>query len=205
MLDLAVMKTALRLGALAVGVGMLGLLRVRRPQYWSLAGRVVLVTGGSRGLGLALARQLLAEGAQVAMCARDQDTLARARDDLERCGGSVLAVQCDVTDRDAVTRMVQNVTDHFGAIDALINNAGTIAVGPVETMDVDDFSRAMNVNFWGPLYAILAVLPGMRRRRSGRILNVASIGGKISVPHLLPYSASKFALVGLSEGLRAEL
>ncbi len=190
---------------MAATVGMLGMLLTRRPLYWSLAGRVVLLTGGSRGLGLALARHLLAEGAHVAMCARDQDTLERARNDLEQCGGSVFALQCDVTDRDAVTRMVQNVMDRFGTIDALINNAGTIAVGPVETMDIEDFSRAMNVNFWGPLYATLAVLPGMRRRRSGRILNIASIGGKISVPHLLPYSASKFALVGLSEGLRAEL
>lgn len=75
----------------------------------------------------------------------------------------------------------------------------------MELMDVEDFRSAMDVNFWGPLYAILAVLPEMKRRRSGRIVNVASIGGKISVPHLLPYSASKFALVGLSEGLRAEL
>ena len=190
---------------MAAGAALLGIERLRRPQYWSLAGRVVLLTGGSRGLGLALARRLVAENARVAMCARDHDTLERAREDLERLGGSVLALPCDVTDRDAVTRMVQEVTDRLGQIDALINNAGTIAVGPVETMDVEDFSRAMNVNFWGPLYAIFAVLPGMRRRRSGRIVNVASIGGKISVPHLIPYSASKFALVGLSEGLRAEL
>jgi len=190
---------------MAAGAVLLGVQRLRRPQYWSLAGRVVLVTGGSRGLGLAVARRLVAEDARVAVCARDRETLERARDDLERPGGSVLALPCDVTDRDAVTRMVQEVTDRLGKIDALINNAGTIAVGPVETMDVEDFSRAMNVNFWGPLYAILAVLPQMRRQRSGRIVNVASIGGKISVPHLLPYSASKFALVGLSEGLRAEL
>jgi NAD(P)-dependent dehydrogenase (short-subunit alcohol dehydrogenase family) len=190
---------------MAAAAALLGLQRLRRPEYWSLAGRVVLVTGGSRGLGLALARRLVAEDARVTVCARDRETLERARDDLERLGGSVLAIPCDVTDRDAVTRMVQEVTDRLGKIDALINNAGTIAVGPIETMDVEDFSRAMNVNFWGPLYATLAVLPAMRRQRSGRIVNVASIGGKISVPHLVPYSASKFALVGLSEGLRAEL
>lgn len=101
--------------------------------------------------------------------------------------------------------MVAQVADALGPIDALVNNAGTIAVGPVDTMEVEDFQEAMDTNFWGPLYAILAVLPDMRRRGAGRIVNVASIGGKISVPHLLPYSASKFALVGLSQGLRAEL
>jgi len=199
------MKTQTALVTMAAGAALLWMQRARRPQYWNLAGRVVLVTGGSRGLGLAVARRLVAEQARVAVCARDRETLERARNDLDRLGGSVLAFPCDVTDRDAVSRMVQDVTDRLGNIDALINNAGTIAVGPLESMDVDDFSRAMNVNFWGSLYAILAVLPAMRRQRSGRIVNVASIGGKISVPHLLPYSASKFALVGLSEGLRAEL
>src|SRR5262245_53384126 len=192
MLESVGMKTSTCLVTIAAGAALLGIERLRRPQYWSLKGRVVLLTGGSRGLGLALARRLVAEEARVAVCGRDQETLERARDDLERLGGSVLALRCDVTDRDAVTRMVQEVTDRLGKIDALINNAGTIAVGPVETMDVEDFSRAMNVNFWGPLYAIFAVLPGMRRQRSGRIVNVASIGGKISVPHLIPYSASKF-------------
>ena len=101
--------------------------------------------------------------------------------------------------------MVRDVGEQLGPIDAVINNAGTILVGPADVMELEDFQEAMNVNFWGPLHVILAVLPEMRRRGSGRIVNIASIGGKISVPHLLPYSASKFALVGLSEGLRAEL
>jgi NAD(P)-dependent dehydrogenase (short-subunit alcohol dehydrogenase family) len=181
-----------------------GVVRARRRR-WDLRNRVVLVTGGSRGLGLLIARQLVGEGARVAICARDEDTLARARDDLERRGGRVLAVRCDVGVRAEVERMVQEVTDRLGDIDALINNAGTIAVGPIETMGIEDFHRAMDVNFWGAVHAVMAVLPGMRRRGGGRIVNVTSIGGKISVPHLVPYSASKFALVGLSEGLRAEL
>jgi short-subunit dehydrogenase len=101
--------------------------------------------------------------------------------------------------------MVRIVRDHFGRIDVLINNAGVIEVGPMEVMTVEDYEEAMKTHFWGPLYTTLAVLPEMRERRGGRIVNVASIGGKISVPHLLPYSASKFALVGFSEGLRAEL
>jgi NAD(P)-dependent dehydrogenase (short-subunit alcohol dehydrogenase family) len=179
--------------------------RRRRREYWDLAGRVVLITGGSRGLGLALARRLLLEGARVAICGRDPETLERARADLERSGHPVLALPCDVTVRASVAGAVDAVTRRLGPIDVLINNAGTITVGPVDAMRLEDFEDALAVNFWGALHAILAVVPDMRRRRSGRIVNVASIGGKIPIPHLLPYTASKFALVGLSEGLRAEL
>jgi short-subunit dehydrogenase len=114
-------------------------------------------------------------------------------------------VPCDISAREQVQAMVHDVQHHFGRIDVLINNAGTIQVGPVELMTLEDYEEAMKVHFWGPLYTIFAVLPGMRQRREGRIVNISSIGGKVSVPHLLPYNASKFALVGLSEGLRAEL
>jgi short-subunit dehydrogenase len=93
----------------------------------------------------------------------------------------------------------------YGPIDVLINNAGIIEVGPLETMTLEDFHQAMATNFWASVHTILAVLPRMRKRRQGRIVNITSIGGKISIPHLLPYSASKFALVGLSEGMRSEL
>jgi NAD(P)-dependent dehydrogenase (short-subunit alcohol dehydrogenase family) len=179
------------------------LARAARP--YDLAGRTVLITGGSRGLGLVLAREVGRHGARVAICGRDTDTLFRARADLERRGVRTLAVPCDVTVRGDVETLVREVTEHLGPVDVLINNAGAIGVGPVESMEVADFQEAMATNFWGALYAILAVLPDMRRRGHGRIANIASIGGKIGVPHLVPYSASKFALVGLSEGLRAEL
>jgi short-subunit dehydrogenase len=86
-----------------------------------------------------------------------------------------------------------------------VNNAGMITVGPMEVMTMEDYEEALRLHFWAPLYTTLAVLPEMRQRGEGRIINIASIGGKISVPHLLPYCASKFALVGLSTGLRAEL
>jgi len=87
----------------------------------------------------------------------------------------------------------------------LVNNAGVIQVGPLEVMTLEDFEQAMAVHFWGPLYTTCAVLPQMRARRDGRIVNISSIGGRLGIPHLVPYSASKFALVGLSDGLRAEL
>jgi NAD(P)-dependent dehydrogenase (short-subunit alcohol dehydrogenase family) len=177
----------------------------RRPARYDLRDRTALITGGSRGLGLVLARELAKAGARVAICGRDAATLDRARGDLEGRGARVVAVPCDVSVRREVDALVDHVRDRLGPVDVLINNAGTISVGPLETMTVEDFEQAMAINFWGPLHATLAVVPEMRQRGEGRIANIASIGGKIGVPHLVPYSASKFALVGLSEGLRAEL
>jgi len=177
----------------------------RRARFLDLRGAVVFVTGGSRGLGLLLAREFGRRGARVAICARDAAALGAARDDLAARGIDVVALACDVGDRAQVEAAVGEVERRLGAVEVLVNSAGVIEVGPLDTMTLDDHERAMRTHFWGPLHATLAVLPAMRRRRHGRIVNVASIGGLVSVPHLLPYSASKFALVGLSEGLRAEL
>ncbi|QRN95332.1 SDR family NAD(P)-dependent oxidoreductase [Archangium violaceum] len=197
----------LSLGALtAAGVGAVMGLRALLREKVSFEGRTVLLTGGSRGLGLVLARQFLKEGARVILSAREEVELTRARDELEKDGaGEVLAIPCDVSDRVQVEAMVAQVHERFGAVDVLVNNAGTIQVGPLESMTEEDFDEAMDVHFWAPLYTTLAVLPEMKRRGWGRIVNISSIGGKVSIPHLLPYSASKFALVGLSDGLRAEL
>jgi NAD(P)-dependent dehydrogenase (short-subunit alcohol dehydrogenase family) len=177
----------------------------RRLKEYDLRGKTVLITGGSRGLGLVLAREFAAQGARVALCARDRGELERARADLAARGADAYAFPCDVTERAQVKEMVDVVTRHFGRIDVLVNNAGTIQVGPLEVMTLEDYEQAMAIHFWGPLYTTLAVLPQMRERGEGRIVNISSIGGKIAIPHLVPYSASKFALAGLSEGLRAEL
>ncbi|HVG32989.1 MAG TPA: SDR family NAD(P)-dependent oxidoreductase [Pyrinomonadaceae bacterium] len=199
-------KNALMMAALAgAGAALAARAAVRRLREYDLRGKVVIITGGSRGLGLVLAREFASEGARIAICARNVEELGRARVDLTESGARVLAVQCDVRERSQVKEMVDVVRDHYGRVDVLVNNAGVIQVGPIEVMTVEDYEEAMNTHFWGPLYATLAVLPEMRKRRDGRIVNITSIGGKISVPHLVPYSASKFALVGLSEGLRAEL
>ncbi|HKP13890.1 MAG TPA: SDR family NAD(P)-dependent oxidoreductase [Blastocatellia bacterium] len=190
----------------AVGAGAFFAARAlfRQVNAYSFRDRVVLITGGSRGLGLLIARELAREGARLAICARDEGELQRAQAELSQ-SAEVIAIPCDVGDRRQVEAFVEAAEQHFGHIDLLINNAGTISVGPMDVMTVEDYEHAMRVHFWGPLNATLAVLPEMKRRGEGRIVNVSSIGGKISVPHLLPYSASKFALVGLSEGLRAEL
>lgn len=165
----------------------------------------VLITGGSRGLGLVLAREFAKEGARVAVCARDCDELTRAVANLTGFGARPLGIPCDVTDRQSVEQAVGDVLEMWGRVDVLVNNAGMIQVGPAKLMTIDDYENALRTHFWGPLYAMMAVIPGMRERRAGRIVNISSVGGKISMPHLLPYGASKFALTGLSEGLRAEL
>lgn len=195
----------LLLAAAGAGAFIAGRALSRRLFGYSLRGRVVLITGGSRGLGLVMAREFAREGARLAICARRPDELEAARADLKRRGSEVIAIPCDVRERTQVNEMVAVARDRFGRIDVLVNNAGVIQVGPLEVMTVADYEEAMKTHFWGPLYATLAVLPEMRRRRSGRIVNITSIGGKLSIPHLVPYSASKFALVGLSEGMRAEL
>ena len=191
----------------AAGIGFaLGVREViARANEADLRGQVALVTGSSTGLGLLMARELAAEGCRLVICARSGDKLDEARKDLEARGAEVLAVPCDVADQDQVDRMVEQAIAHFGRIDVLICNAGVIQVGQYRSMERDDFQQAMDIMFFGTLHPILATVPHMRERGSGRIALVTSIGGKISVPYLLPYNASKFAAVGLGEGLRAEL
>jgi NAD(P)-dependent dehydrogenase (short-subunit alcohol dehydrogenase family) len=178
---------------------------ISRMREMDLNGRVVVITGGSRGLGFLLAREFLRQGAKVAICGRDDQALYRAQQELEESGERVLAHRCDVSDSSQVEQFVGLVARRLGPPDVLVNNAGVIEVGPLEAMDRDDFREAMDVMFWGVLNPTLAVLPYMREQNSGRIVNITSIGGKVSVPHLLPYSSAKFAATGFSEGLRAEL
>ena len=170
-----------------------------------LHGKVVLITGGSRGLGLGMAQEFAAAGARLVICARDQQELDWAREELSRAGADVSPILCDVSNQDEVARMVNSAIEIFGRIDVLVNNAGVITVGPLATQTFTDFQEAMDVMFWGTVYPTLAVLPHMMKRGSGRIANITSIGGKVAVPHLLPYDCAKFAAVGFSEGLHAEV
>jgi len=174
-------------------------------NHYDLKGKVVLVTGGSRGLGLVLAKHLAAKGAKLAICARTPEQLGQAHIELENMGAEVMSMTVDVTDQRQVQAMIIDILEHYGKLDVLINNAGLIQVGPQENMGINEYEQAMKTNFWSALYTMLAVIPYFKEQRGGRIVNVTSIGGKIAVPHLLPYTASKFALVGLSEGMHAEL
>lgn len=187
------------------GLGWLLLKNLRTTPEANLTGQVALITGGTRGLGFLLAREFALAGCRLVICARDADELIRARTDLVQMGAEVLTVVCDVSDQTQVQKMVDEATRYFGRVDIVVNNAGIIQVGPVSTMTLADFEQAMGVMYWGVLYTTMAVLPQMLKRGYGRIVNITSIGGKVSVPHLMPYNSAKFAAVGLSQGLRMEL
>jgi NAD(P)-dependent dehydrogenase (short-subunit alcohol dehydrogenase family) len=196
-------RVLLPAGALLLGAWVAA--RAIRTARYTLRHKVVVITGGSRGLGLVLARHICAEGGSVALIARDPEELARAKADLAPRGGAVLTIECDLLDAAQIGAAVRQVIDRFGKIDILINNAGIIEVGPLEHMTREDFERAMQLHFWAPYELISQIVPEMRMWGGGRIVNISSIGGKVAVPHLAPYSASKFALTGFSDGIRAEL
>jgi short-subunit dehydrogenase len=174
------------------------------------AGQVAVITGGSSGLGLALAHRLGRGGLKLVLAARDEHQLDHARAELIADGSvahedDVLLVACDVSDRNQAAGLIDMAIRTFGSLDVLVNNAGIIEVGPVEAQPLEAYERAMATNFFAALYTTHAALPYLLGRKKGAIVNIASIGGKFAMPHLLPYVASKFALVGFSEGLHSEL
>ena len=193
---------------LGVAAGTLGVLAGRRlargTRQIDFAGRVVVITGGSRGLGLVIARRLAAEGARLCLLARNQEELARASEQFPP-GNDVMTIRCDIRRRADVRAAVDAILDRWSVIDVLINNAGVVQVGPLEHMTTNDFENAMATHFWGPLHLMFEMVPSMRRRGFGRIVNISSIAGRVAVPHLAPYCASKFALTGLSDAVRTEL
>lgn len=172
----------------------------------SLQNKVVLITGGSKGLGLVLAEHLLKEGCHIAICARDEDELSRAKKHLKEINNSeVLSVTCDVSDKNETDRLIKEVINHFGKLDIIINNAGIIQVAPMEAFSLEQYKKAMDIMYWGIANITFSALAHMKARQEGHIVNVTSIGGKVSVPHLLPYCAAKFAATGFSEGCASEL
>ncbi|UQN05814.1 SDR family oxidoreductase [Deinococcus sp. QL22] len=169
-----------------------------------LTGKSVLITGGSRGLGLALGREFAARGAHLTLMARDALELDRAAADLRGRGARVITVVGDVTVDADIARALDAAEAEYGRLDVLANVAGIIQTGPLANMTEADFREIMEINTFGPLKMTRAALPLLRAVR-GRVLLVASVGGKVGIPHLAPYSVSKFALVGLGQVLRAEL
>lgn len=206
-MDLVIeMRASTKLALVAAGVAGAALLRrqLSRARY-SFKDKVVVIAGASRGLGLAMARQLADEGARLALLARNQDDLRNAEDHVASHHAQVISIPCDIRNQPEVEAAIALVIERFGRVDILINNAGIIQIGPIDNMAMGDFDDAMATHVYGPLFTMLEVIPHMRRQGGGRIVNIASIGGKIAVPHLIPYCTSKFALVGLSDGMRVEL
>ncbi len=198
-------RNGILLGAAAAAAALAAKEFLARSREDVLAGEIVLITGGSRGLGLALARAFAKEKCSIAICARDKKELAEAAERLRSRGAKVFTYPCDVSKQDEVRSMIDAVMRHYGRIDTLVNNAGIIQVGPAEEFHASDFEAAMGVIFWGTVYPSLAVLPRFIGRRNGRIVNISSIGGQVGVPHLLPYSSAKFAVAGFTQALAAEM
>jgi NAD(P)-dependent dehydrogenase (short-subunit alcohol dehydrogenase family) len=169
---------------------------------YDLTGRSVLITGGSRGLGLALAQECLSRGANVTLMARTADDLRRAQDRLN-AGPRVQTVTGDVRRDGDAERAVQEAVRAHGRLDVLVNNAGIIQIGPEANTTEQDYRDALEVNTLGPLRMVRAARPYLRG--GGRVLIVSSVGGRVAIPHLGPYSVSKFASAGLGQALRAEL
>lgn len=166
---------------------------------------IAVVAGASRGLGLLVARELAERGCRVVGLSRSTESLALAAEQMRGWGHEFTTYDVDVADDARLEEVVRRVEAEVGPIDVAVHVAGVIQVGPAESMTREHYAQAIDIMLWGPINLALAVLPGMRARRRGRIGTVTSVGGTVSVPHLLPYSTAKFGAVGFSEGLRAEL
>ena len=171
----------------------------------NIEGKVVVITGASSGLGEATARHLASQGASVFIGARRMDRLQTVVADIQRAGGQVAAKQVDVTKRREVDAFVQAAVAKFGRMDVLVNNAGLMALGPIDKALVDEWDRMVDINIKGVLYGIAAALPVFARQKGGHIINIASVAGhKVSMGGAV-YCATKHAVRAISEGLRQEV
>ena len=194
----------LTLGGLAA-LGAAAWLGSRGDRY-DLRGRTVFITGGVRGLGLLLAREFGRRGARLVVVSRTPADIVEAEAELQSRDFDVVGASVDVRDAQAVADLIRLVVGRTGRLDVLVNNAGVIQAAPFEDAQLDDFKESLDTHFWGPLHLTREALPYLRAAPGGaRILNISSFGGRVAVPHLAAYSSGKFALVGLSETLRAEL
>jgi NADP-dependent 3-hydroxy acid dehydrogenase YdfG len=170
----------------------------------NIAGKVVVITGASSGLGEATARHLARLGARVALGARRVDRLEALAVEITRGGGQALALATDVTRVGDVKALVDAAVETYGRVDVIINNAGLMPHSPLERLRIEDWDRMIDVNIKGVLYGIAAVLPHMQRQKSGHVINVSSVAGHKVTPAGAVYSATKHAVRALSEGLRQE-
>lgn len=178
---------------------------ILRPLRSFFRGRTMLVTGASSGIGYDVAQVLGGLGVRAALMARRQAPLEELVSEIRNQGGDGLAIVADVTKREQVMEGVERALNEFGHLDILVNSAGILQPTAIEKMDPRDLQRMFDVNVLGTLHAIQAVLPSMRQAGSGAIVNVGSLAGRRGMPPLGGYSATKFALVGLTEALRVEL
>lgn len=171
----------------------------------NIAGKVVVITGASSGLGKATARLLSAEKAAVVLAARRADRIESSAEELTSDGGKAIAVQTDVTDLQQVKELVDKAVETFGRVDVMLNNAGLMPLAPLEMLKTDEWDQMIDVNLKGVLNGIAAALPHMKEQKSGHFINVSSVYGHKLGPAATVYCATKFAVRALSEGLRQEV
>lgn len=165
----------------------------------------VLITGASQGIGKATALLFAQNGYDTILAARREEPLAQVAQEIQNLGRTALPISCDVKDPQQVNTLVDKALAQFGNVDVLINDAGIYISGPVESFSLEDWHQAIDTNLWGYIHTIHALLPHMLARGSGTIVNLASIGGKVPIPYLVPYCTSKFAVNGLTEAMHSEL
>jgi len=170
-----------------------------------LKDRVAIVTGGGRGIGREIALLFAGEGAKVAVTARSSDQLSSVVEEIARSGGKAIGVKSDVSRRENVQEMIEETMEKLGRIDILVNNAGIMQGGPFVAFDPEDWRRIIEVNLMGTFYCTKAVAPILIEQGWGRIINIASRSGKIGIPYLTAYVASKHGVVGFTKALAEEL
>ncbi|MFB9276225.1 SDR family oxidoreductase [Cohnella cellulosilytica] len=168
------------------------------------ASKVVIITGASSGIGEATAKLLASNGAAVVLAARREDRLRQIAADIRRAGGEADYFQANVASSEEMNMLVRHAVERYGRVDVLVNNAGIMPVSKLRELRVDEWERMIDVNVKGVLYGIAAVLPVMRDQRSGHIVNVSSVAGHVVSPTSAVYSATKFAVRAITEGLRQE-
>ncbi len=167
--------------------------------------QVVLITGASSGIGKDTAIEFAKLGANIVLVARKKDKLEQTAHELKKFNTSILVCQCDVSKRDQVKEMSKTVLEKFGSVDILVNNAGFAIYGSVSDLTIDEIESQMDTNYFGMIYCTKNFLPSMLKNKSGHIVNVASVAASFGLPGIASYCASKFAMLGFSEGLKHEL
>jgi len=167
--------------------------------------KVVVITGASSGIGEAVAEKFAKKGANIVLVARRKEKLEKVEKNLSQYSVRTLICVCDVSDKEQVKQMSQKVIDTFSKIDILVNNAGFVIYGKIEELSIEDIESQMETNYFGTIYCTKSFLPHFLKQNSGHIVNVASVGGSFGVPGIASYCATKFAMLGFSEGLHHEL